>query len=47
MASLLVVRFVHGFATAIYGPVAMAIVAEVAESRKGWAWGSSEATAEA
>ena len=26
-AALLVVRFVHGFATAIYGPVAMAVVA--------------------
>jgi len=34
-AALLLVRFIHGFATAIYGPVSMAIVAEVAGSRKG------------
>ncbi len=33
--ALLAVRFLHGFATAIYGPVSMAIVAEVAGSRKG------------
>jgi DHA1 family multidrug resistance protein-like MFS transporter len=33
--ALLVVRFIHGFATAIYGPVAMAIVADTAGSRKG------------
>ncbi len=32
---LLVVRFCHGFATAIYGPVSMAIVADTAGSRKG------------
>ena len=31
---LVVVRFFHGFATAIYGPVAMATVADVAEERK-------------
>lgn len=31
---LMVVRFVHGFATAIYGPVAMATVADVAKKRK-------------
>ncbi len=33
--ALLAVRFIHGFATAIYGPVSMAIVAEVAGFRKG------------
>jgi MFS transporter, DHA1 family, multidrug resistance protein len=33
--ALLAVRFIHGFATAVYGPVSMAIVAEVAGSRKG------------
>ncbi len=33
--ALLAVRFIHGFATAIYGPVSMAIVAEVAGYRKG------------
>jgi len=32
---LVAVRFVHGFATAIYGPVAMAVVADIAGSRKG------------
>lgn len=32
---LLVIRFLHGFATAIYGPVAMAVVADAAGSRKG------------
>jgi MFS transporter, DHA1 family, multidrug resistance protein len=32
---LLVIRFLHGFATAIYGPVAMAVVADVAGNRKG------------
>lgn len=32
---LLVIRFIHGLATAIYGPVAMAVVAEVAGSKKG------------
>jgi MFS family permease len=30
-----IIRFVHGFATAVYGPVAMAVVADVAGSRKG------------
>ncbi len=34
-ALLLVIRFLHGFATAIYGPVAMAVVADVAGGRKG------------
>lgn len=34
-SALIVVRFLHGLATAIYGPVAMAVVAEVAGSRKG------------
>ena len=33
--ALIVVRFLHGLATAIYGPVAMAVVAEVAGARKG------------
>jgi MFS family permease len=32
---LIVIRFVHGLATAIYGPVSMAVVADVAGSRKG------------
>ncbi len=35
IAALLAVRFIHGFATAVYGPVSMAIVAEVAGSRRG------------
>jgi MFS family permease len=34
-AALVAVRFVHGLATAIYGPVAMAVVADAAGSRKG------------
>lgn len=40
---LLVVRFFHGMATAIYGPVAMAVVADIAGARKGeWlSWFSS------
>ena len=40
---LIIVRFLHGFATAIYGPVAMAVVADMAGSRKGeWlSWFSS------
>lgn len=33
--ALVFVRFLHGLATAIYGPVAMAVVAEVAEKRRG------------
>ena len=32
---LILVRFLHGFATAIYGPVAMAVVMDAAGSRKG------------
>ena len=32
---LLVIRFLHGFATAIYGPVAMAVVMDAAGARKG------------
>ena len=32
---LSIIRFGHGFATAVYGPVAMAVVADVAGSRKG------------
>lgn len=34
-SALVVVRFLHGLATAIYGPVAMAVVADVAGARKG------------
>ncbi len=33
--TLIVVRFIHGLATAIYGPVSMAVVADVAGTRKG------------
>ena len=33
-AGLVVVRFFHGFATAIYGPVAMAVVVNVAGARR-------------
>ena len=32
---LVAVRFLHGFATAIYGPVSMAVVMDMAGSRKG------------
>ncbi len=32
--NLVVVRFFHGFATAIYGPVAMAVVADLVETRR-------------
>jgi DHA1 family multidrug resistance protein-like MFS transporter len=32
---LIVIRFLHGFATAIYGPVAMAVVMDLAGIRKG------------
>ena len=32
--ALVVVRFFHGFATAIYGPVAMAVVADLAAARR-------------
>ena len=41
--ALVVVRFFHGFATAIYGPVAMAVVVQVAGNRRGemLAWFSS------
>jgi MFS family permease len=40
---LIVIRFLHGLATAIYGPVAMAVVADLAGDRKGeWlSWFSS------
>ncbi|MEO5366750.1 MAG: MFS transporter [Magnetococcus sp. WYHC-3] len=43
---LVIVRFLHGLATAIYGPVAMAVVADIAGSRKGeWlSWFSSVGT---
>lgn len=42
---LVVARFLHGFATAVYGPVAMAVVADVAGERKGemLSWFSSVA----
>lgn len=33
--ALIVIRFIHGLATAVYGPVSMAVVAEVAGARKG------------
>ncbi|MEW6351896.1 MAG: MFS transporter [Thermodesulfobacteriota bacterium] len=33
--ALIVVRFLHGFATAIYGPVVMAVVVSVAGDRRG------------
>lgn len=32
---LVIIRFIHGLATAIYGPVSMAVVADVAGARKG------------
>ena len=32
---LIVIRFLHGLATAIYGPVSMAVVADVAGTKKG------------
>ena len=32
---LLLIRFIHGLATAIYGPVSMAVVADVAGNKKG------------
>jgi MFS family permease len=32
---LIVIRFIHGFATSIYGPVSMAIVADVSKGRRG------------
>lgn len=32
---LIIIRFVHGFATAVYGPVSMAVVMDVAGGRKG------------
>lgn len=32
---LVAVRFLHGFATAVYGPVSMAVVADIAGARKG------------
>ncbi len=43
--ALVIVRFIHGLATAIYGPVAMAVVADVAGKRKGelLSWFSSVA----
>jgi MFS family permease len=33
--TLVIIRFLHGLATAIYGPVSMAVVADVAGDRKG------------
>ncbi|MEO5361046.1 MAG: MFS transporter [Nitrospirota bacterium] len=40
---LVIVRFLHGFATAVYGPVAMAVVADIAGEKRGEAlsWFSS------
>jgi MFS family permease len=40
---LIIIRFLHGLATAIYGPVAMAVVADIAGAKKGeWlSWFSS------
>ncbi len=32
---LIVIRFIHGLATAVYGPVSMAVVADAAGTRKG------------
>jgi len=32
---LIVIRFFHGFATAIYGPVAMAVIMDIAGDKKG------------
>ncbi|MEM3615888.1 MAG: MFS transporter [Candidatus Methanomethylicia archaeon] len=32
---LIIIRFIHGFATAIYGPVAMASIIDIAGERKG------------
>ncbi|MGC2061776.1 MAG: MFS transporter [Thermodesulfovibrionales bacterium] len=32
---LIVIRFIHGLATAIYGPVAMAVIADIAGKNKG------------
>lgn len=32
---LIFIRFIHGFATAVYGPVSMAVVMDVAGARKG------------
>ena len=40
---LIIIRFLHGLATAIYGPVSMAVVADIAGARKGemMSWFSS------
>lgn len=32
---LIIVRFIHGLATAVYGPVSMAVIADVAGTKKG------------
>lgn len=32
---LIIIRFIHGLATAIYGPVSMAVVADIAGTKKG------------
>lgn len=34
-AALMAIRFIHGFATAIYGPVSMSVVADYAGAKKG------------
>jgi DHA1 family multidrug resistance protein-like MFS transporter len=40
---LIIIRFIHGLATAIYGPVSMAVVADIAGAKKGemMSWFSS------
>jgi MFS family permease len=38
--TLIVIRFFHGFATAIYGPVAMAVIMDIAGEKKGQLVGS-------
>jgi MFS family permease len=32
---LIIIRFLHGLATAIYGPVSMAVIADMAGTKKG------------
>lgn len=32
---LILIRFIHGFATSIYGPVSMAVVADISKEKKG------------
>jgi len=42
---LVAVRFLHGFATAIYGPVAMAVIMDIAGDRKGQMMGTYSSAA--